>query len=77
MHSVDLGRQICVPGSVEELCDKCFFGCVALRRVTFGESSSLMTVGVEVFCPSVLKSVVIPEAIHVSRKLKHFLFQNR
>ena len=42
-------KEICIPDSVEELCDKCFFNCKELSVVTFGESSSLKRIGVEAF----------------------------
>ena len=38
-------REIRVPDSVRELCDKCFFECECLYRVTFGVSSSLERIG--------------------------------
>ena len=42
-------EEIDIPDSVEELGDKCFHTCIVLARVTFGKSSSLRSVGIEIF----------------------------
>ena len=44
--------EIHIPDSVRELGDGCFNGCINLRRVTFGPSSSLARIGKEAFGPA-------------------------
>ena len=41
--------EITIPDSVQELCDRCFYGCKSLVRVTFGSSSCLKRIGAEAF----------------------------
>ena len=38
--------EIRIPDSVEEVCDTCFYMCMNLSRITFGQSSQLRVVGV-------------------------------
>lgn len=61
-------KEIIIPDSVEELCDKCFFNCKELSVVTFGESSSLKRIGVEAFSglkghECSLKAIRIPDRV--------------
>ena len=42
-------EEIEIPDSVFELCDRCFYGCTHLRRVTFGKKSSLTRIGFQAF----------------------------
>ena len=42
---VRMVELVSIPDDMEELCEKCFFWCKSLSRVTFGESSSLKLIG--------------------------------
>ena len=42
-------EEIEIPNRVRELCDRCFYGCWSLRRVTFAQPSSVERIGVEAF----------------------------
>ena len=60
--------EIAIPSSVEELCDKCFFGSCNLSRVTFNEPSHLKRIGARAFgddwlpgCP--LTEIRIPDSV--------------
>ena len=39
-------ERVSIPDSVREICDKCFYRCGSLRRVTFGFCSCLERLGV-------------------------------
>ena len=66
-------EEISIPDSVRELCDRCFYGCSNLRRVTFGHSSSLERIGAKAFsgdgsdtnniraCP--IEEITIPDSV--------------
>ena len=54
---------ISIPDSVRELCDGCFKGCNNLRRVTFGDSSSLERIGVSCFKGTDVREVIIPDSV--------------
>ena len=56
-------KEVVVAESVEELCEKCFYGCKSLSRVTFDESSSLKLIGKEVFYGSGVVEIHIPDRI--------------
>ena len=45
--------EIRIPDSVRELCDRCFYECSCLSRVTFGPSSSLERIGFHAFAGNV------------------------
>ena len=49
-------EDVSIPDSVRVLCDRCFYACSSLRRVTFGSSSSLERIGVSCFCGSVVEA---------------------
>ena len=51
--------EIQIPDGVEELREKCF----SLSRVTFGESSSLKSIGKEAFSGSGVVEIHIPDGI--------------
>ena len=42
-------EEVSIPDSVCELCDRCFYKCKSLCRVTFGPCSSLERIGVSCF----------------------------
>ena len=75
-------KEVIIPGSVEELCDKCFYGCRGLSAVTFGESSSLRRVGKQAFHGSGLSEIHIPDSVEelcdfcffASSRLSHVAF---
>ena len=56
-------REVSIPNSVSELCDRCFYKCKRLRRVTFGSSSSLKRIGVSCFWTSGVEEVSIPDGV--------------
>ena len=45
-------KELCIPDSVRELCDRCFKGCRSLLAVTLGSSSHLERIGVKCFTGS-------------------------
>ena len=66
-------EEISIPDSVRELCDRCFYGCSKLRRVTFGPSPSLEKIGVKAFSGDgdnpdnsracAIESITIPDSV--------------
>ena len=56
-------EEISIPDSVRELCDGCFNGCKSLRRVTFGPSSSLESIGAHCFYRCGLVRFEIPAPV--------------
>lgn len=56
-------KECAIPDCVEELCDKCFYRCRSLLRVTFGESSWLERIGSEAFSKSGLTDIFIPSRV--------------
>ena len=52
-----------IPDGVRELCDRCFYSCKSLRRVTFGSSSLLERIGVSCFAGSGVEEVNIPDGV--------------
>ena len=56
-------KFVSIPNSVEELCERCFFSCQSLSRVTFGEASSLKLIGKEAFLLSHLREIHIPDCV--------------
>ena len=56
-------RHVSISNNVRELCDRCFQGCLSLRRVTFGCCSSLERIGVSCFEGSGVKEVSIPDDV--------------
>ena len=60
-------KKIRIPSSVEEICDKCFYSCTHLSRITFAEPSSLKRIGVSAFSgywkPSRLSCINIPDSV--------------
>ena len=55
--------SVCIPDSVRELCDRCFYKCESLRRVMFGPCSSLERIGVSCFAESGVEEMGIPDAV--------------
>ena len=57
-------REIRIPDQVtENLCDKCFYACKNLSRVTFGDSSSLKRIGRGCFRYSDLIHTFLPSSV--------------
>ena len=56
-------ESLCIPDSVVELCDGCFWGCERLRYVTFGVSSKLECIGAGAFRETSIESLCIPESV--------------
>jgi hypothetical protein len=57
-------ESICVPASVEVLCEKCFYGLTKLSSVTFESGSKLREIKSRVFCQCCsLKSIFLPAAV--------------
>ena len=56
-------RDVVVPDSVEELCDRCFSWCKSLSRCSFGQSSSLKRIGIAAFAFSDLREIHIPQSV--------------
>ena len=52
-----------IPDGVGELCEKCFYKCSSLSRVTFGQSCSLKMIGNEAFCRSAVVDIHIPDGV--------------
>ena len=52
-----------IPDNVRELCDRCFYGCTGLRRVTFGPSSSVERLGVQWITYTHISEVAIPDSV--------------
>ena len=57
-------NSVCVPDSVRELCDGCFYGCCHLEYVTFSVSSSLEHIGSQCFALSGLRSFRMPASVN-------------
>ena len=57
--------EISIPDGVRELCDRCFYNCVSLHRVTFGESSSLERIGVDAFSGHTAKTACHIEEVSI------------
>ena len=49
LRNTQRARFVSIPDGVEEICEKCFYQCQSLSRVTFGESSSLKLIGKAAF----------------------------
>jgi hypothetical protein len=62
--------SICVPASVEVMCEECFFACAALSTVEFEAGSRLSRVEKEAFgsCPSLLP-VAFPPSLNMYEEL--------
>ena len=60
-----VGKQtkIVFPDSVRELCDRAFYKCSCLSRVSFGSSPSLERIGVAAFSKSSLRTFSIPRSV--------------
>ena len=56
-------KSLCIPDSVVELCDECFYRCERLRCVTFGVSSNLERIGARVFHKTTIESLCIPDSV--------------
>ena len=56
-------QLVSIRNSVEEISDKCFYGCENLIRVSFGESSSLKRIGLGAFSESGLREIHIPDTV--------------
>ena len=56
-------RYVSIPHNVRELCDRCFYKCKSLCRVTFGPCSSLERIGVSCFERSGVEEVSIPDGV--------------
>ena len=56
-------KFVSIPNSVEELCERCFFSCQSLSRITFGEASSLKLIGKEAFYDGGLCEIQIPDCV--------------
>lgn len=56
-----IGRlnEAVIPDSVEEHCNKCFYGCMNLSRVSPGQSPSLKRIGIEAFCHCGMRKIRI------------------
>ena len=56
-------QSVSIPGSVAELCNKCFHRHKNLSRAAFHESSSLKRIGIEAFFQCSLKEIHIPDSV--------------
>ena len=56
-------EEVSIPNNVGELCDRCFYECKSLRRVTFGSFSSLERIGDSCFLGSRVEEVSIPDGV--------------
>ena len=65
-------QDISIPNNVHKLCDRCFWKCESLLRVTFGASSSLELIGVSCFEGTGVEEVSIPDGV---RELGDFCFK--
>ena len=63
LRNTQNARFVSIPDGVEELCEKCFYDCKRLSRVTFGESSSLKLIGKGAFRVSGIVEIHIPDAV--------------
>ena len=63
LRNTQNARFVSIPDGVEELCEKCFYKCKRLSRVTFGESSSLKLIGKGAFRVSGIVEIHIPDAV--------------
>ena len=55
--------EICIPDSVVELGDRCFYKCESLQRVLFGPLSNLQRIGYFCFSHSVVESISVPDSV--------------
>ena len=58
---IGIVREVCIPESVEEIYDKCFYKCISLYHVTF-IGSSLKRIGVKAFERSCVEHLDIPSS---------------
>ena len=56
-------EEVVMPDRIEELCEACFYECMSLRRVTFGEYSSLKLIGKNAFVISGAREIRIPDGV--------------
>jgi hypothetical protein len=55
---------ICIPSSVEKICESCFNGCKSLSTITFESGSKLSCIENDAFCNcSSLSSIGIPSSV--------------
>jgi hypothetical protein len=68
-------RAICIPGSVQEISQLCFYGCTHLVSVTFEENSRLLVIRSFAFaCCVSLRPISLPSSIH---EISDFAFFSR
>ena len=61
--SLGIARHgVIIPGSVEEICDRCFYGCASVTYAMM-RRESLRRIGTEAFFCSSLETVRIPEKV--------------
>ena len=60
---VCLVRDVSIPSSVCELCDRCFYGCTSLSTVTFCLPARLERLGAESFCYTSIESFFVPDSV--------------
>jgi hypothetical protein len=62
-------KSICIPASVEIICESCFSRCDLLSSITFERQSVLAQIGREAFanCP-LLQSISLPDSFAANRK---------
>ena len=58
-----LAREVVIPDSVRELCDKCFCECESLNQIRFGLSSSLERIGVFSLSKTSIRDIVLPPIV--------------
>ena len=63
LRNTQRARFVSIPDRVEELCEKCFYECKNLSRVTFVECSSLKLIGEDAFRSSDVTEIHIPDGI--------------
>lgn len=56
-------RFVSISSFVEDICDKCFYCCYYLTRVTFSDSALLKRIGVEAFLGCYLTEIKIPDSV--------------
>ena len=56
-------KEVSIPDSVRELCDRCFYECRNLKRVTFGLGSKLERIGKWAFFKTSVEEVNIPDNV--------------
>ena len=57
-------ETVIIPGTVSQLCDKCFQECPNLRCVMFDMPSQLLVIGAAAFARTAIEEIVLPDSVY-------------